>query len=185
MAQGINGESTPAPDDREPRPHHRMGVEVSYSGEAPTVIVTGVVDRVKVTEVSGTIWSLVASGATEVVVDLSHAYDGAALLSVLARTRADLVEHGGSLWLVGVAVPELLSALIAAPLDEVFLVYDAVRRDRESARADRSRTRADVGSVRRRSDWPHPTRTVASRSRALRAVTAWWTGYEARGGHRA
>ena len=31
--------------------------------------------------------------------------------------------------LVGVALPEFLAALDAAPLDEVFLVYDAVRQN--------------------------------------------------------
>jgi hypothetical protein len=158
---------------------------VSYSGERPTVIVTGVVEQVKVTEVSGTVWSLIASGVTEVVVDLTHACDGAVLLTVLARTRADLAEHGGTLWLVGVAVPEFLAALIAAPLEEVFLVYDAVRRDAEGTRARPGRA---AGSIRRRTDWPHSTRAARHRDagpRVLRAVTDWWTGPEVGGAHRA
>ena len=188
MAQGFHDEATPPPDDdRGPRPPHRMGVEVSYAGERPTVVVTGVVDRVKVTEVSGTVWSLVASGVTEVVVDLTDSCDGSALLSVLARTRADLAEHGGSLWLVGVAVPEFLAALAAAPLEEVFLVYDAVRRDTEGAPPRRRRARG-AGSVQRRADWPHPARTTTDRGgrpRALRAVADWWTGAEGGGAHRA
>lgn len=184
MAQGIHDESPPISDDRPPGPPLRPGVEVSHAVARPTVTVTGVVDRAKVTEVSGTIRGLVAGGATEVVVDLTHATDGAALLTVLARTRAALAEQGGTLWLVGVAVPEFLAALIAAPLEEVFLVYDAVRREAEATGVDRARSRGTIpGSVRRRTDWPHPPRPVPGRHRRLRAVTDWWTGAEGRGAH--
>ena len=129
MVQGIHEPSTPIPDDQHSGRHRLPGVEVSYSGDRPTVAVTGRVDRAKITEVSGTVRGLVAVGVTEVIVDLTHSWDGAALLTVLARTRADLADHGGTLRLVGVALPEFLAALTAAPLDEVFLVYDAVRRD--------------------------------------------------------
>ncbi|MEA2484679.1 MAG: hypothetical protein QOC55_2626, partial [Thermoleophilaceae bacterium] len=156
MAQGTHDEPTTAADVQEFRPPRSTGVEVSYSGERPTVTVTGVVDSAKVTEVSGTVWSLIASGVTELVVDLTHACDGPALLTVLARTRADLADHGGTLWLVGVAVPEFLAALVAAPLEEVFLVYDAVRRDTEGTRT-RGRRARGIGSVQRRTDWPHPS----------------------------
>ena len=95
---------------------------------------------------AATEWPLAREVVDELVVDLTHAWDSAALLTVLARTRADLAERGGSLRLVGVALPEFLAALTAAPLDEVFLVYDAVRRNAEDTPS------APVASVERRVD---------------------------------
>jgi hypothetical protein len=127
MAQDVDHSSTSSADGRESRPRRPPGVELSYSGDQPTVSVAGRVDRATVTEVSGTVRGLIAVGVSEVVVDLSHAWDGAGLLAVLARARADLSDLGGSLRLVGVALPEYLAALSVAPLDEVFLVYDALR----------------------------------------------------------
>ena len=121
-------------------------MELAYTGDRPTLAVTGQVDRAKTTEVSGTVRGLLAVGVDELVVDLTHAWDSAALLTVLARTRADLAERGGTLRLVGVALPEFLAALTAAPLDEVFLVYDAVRRNAEDTPS------APVASVERRVD---------------------------------
>ncbi|MFC5061875.1 hypothetical protein [Actinomycetospora atypica] len=175
---------TQAPDDRGSGPPPRPGVEVISAGGRVTVVVTGVVDRARATEVSGALRGLVAGRAAEVVVDLTHACDGAALLPALARTRADLVERGGALWLAGVAVPEFLAALVAAPLEEVFLVYDAVSRDAEGTRRASGRGGA-AGSARRRTDWPHPSRAATGRPRALRAVTDWWTASQGRGAHRA
>jgi hypothetical protein len=115
------------------------------------VAVTGRVDHDKVTEVTGTVRGLIGVGVSELVVDLTHAWDGARLLTVLARTRADLADHGGTLRLVGVALPEFLAALTAAPLEEVFLVYDAVRQN-----SDRTRSTEDTRSVQRRIDWSPP-----------------------------
>jgi hypothetical protein len=127
MAQHSEGPSTPVPDGRVPMPRRRPGVELSYSGDRPIVAVAGRVDRATITEVSGTVRGLIAVGVSEVVVDLTHAWEGAGLLAVLARSRADLADVGGSLRLIGVALPEYLDALADAPLDEVFLVYDAIR----------------------------------------------------------
>ena len=119
---------------------------VEYSGDRPSVVVTGQVDRAKVTEVSGTVRGLVAVGVRVLTVDLTASWDSAALLPVLARARAELADDGGSLRVVGVAVPEFLAALSDAPLDEVFLVYDTVRSEvSPGARC--------TGSVRRRADW--------------------------------
>jgi hypothetical protein len=129
MAQGVHEQSMPIPDRRGPQPPRVPGVEVEYCGDRPTVVVTGRVDHNKVTEVSGRVRGLIAVGVSELVVDLTHAWDGARLLTVLARTRADFADRGGSLRLVGVALPEFLAALTDAPLDEVFLVYDAVRQN--------------------------------------------------------
>jgi hypothetical protein len=152
MAQGIHEQSTPAPEDRDPERLRRPGVEVSYAEDLPIVAVTGQVDHAKVTDVSGTVRGLIAVGVTDLVVDLTRSWDGAALLPVLARRHADLADRGGTLRLVGVALPEFLAALAAAPLDEVFLVYEAVRRNSDDSRSRRQRPRA-AGSVRRRTDW--------------------------------
>ena len=146
MAQGVHEPSTPKPGDPPPDRLRQPGVELAYTGDRPTLAVTGQVDRAKITEVSGTVRGLLAVGVDELVVDLTHAWDSAALLTVLARTRADLAERGGTLRLVGVALPEFLAALTAAPLDEVFLVYDAVRRNAEDTSS------APVASVQRRVD---------------------------------
>ncbi len=150
MAQGVHEPSPPIPDDPQPA-RHWPGVELAYTGDRPTVAVTGQVDRAKTGEVSGTVRGLLAVGVSELVVDLTHAWDSAALLTVLARTRAELADHGGSLRLVGVALPEFLAALNAAPLDEVFLVYDAVRRSTDDG-PDARETRP-TASVQRRIDW--------------------------------
>ncbi len=121
-------------DPWSPRPDRSMpGVDVIHAGHRPTVHVVGRVDRDKITEVSGAVRGLVAVGVRELVVDLSGSWDGTGLLPVLARTRAALAERGGTLRLVGLALPEYLAALRTAPLDEVFLIYDAVR---PSPRAD-------------------------------------------------
>ncbi|MDD7922347.1 hypothetical protein [Actinomycetospora chibensis] len=110
------------------------------------MVVTGQVDRAKVTEVSGTVRGLVTVGVRVLTVDLTASWDSAALLPVLARTRAELADDGGSLQVVGVALPEFLAALSDAPLDEVFLVHDAVRGEVSSE------TRQAI-SGRRRAAW--------------------------------
>jgi hypothetical protein len=129
----------------EPWPH-RAGpppkVAVDDVDGLPTVIVSGRVDPPTIAEVSGTISHLVADGVPELTVDLGGSWDGARLLSVLAETRHALIERGGTLHLLGVALPEFLAALRGAPLDEVFLVYDAVRHD---PRRDRGRHRRAAG----------------------------------------
>lgn len=147
MAQGVNELSTSAPDDPLRDRRAPAGVDVVYAGNRSTVAVTGRVDRSRTREVSGTVRGLLAVGVDDLIVDLTHAWDGAALLTVLARTRADLADRGGTLRLVGVALPEFLAALIEAPLDEVFLIYDALHRN-----ADERRARS-TSSVGRRSDW--------------------------------
>jgi hypothetical protein len=129
MAQDVSQQpQQPARNPRSPRPDRSVpGVEVAYVADRPTVRVVGRVDREKSTEVSGAIRGLVAVGVGELVVDLSGSWDGAGLLPVLARARAALAEQGGTLRLLGVALPEFLAALRTAPLDEVFLIYDTLR----------------------------------------------------------
>lgn len=130
MAQEVHQQPEQTARDRGWTRHdpHRPGVEVAYAAERATVRVVGRVDRAKTIEVSGTVRGLVAGGVPELVVDLSESWDGARLLPALARTRAVLAERGGTPQLIGVALPEFLAALRTAPLDEVFLIYDAVRR---------------------------------------------------------
>jgi hypothetical protein len=102
-------------------------VAVDHDGAHYTVSVTGQVHRSTMTEFSGTLRGLLAVGVTELTVDLRGCWEGAKLLTALARTRRTLSDRDGTLHLVGVALPEYLGALREAPLDEVFLVYDAVR----------------------------------------------------------
>jgi hypothetical protein len=124
---------------RRPRESRAVKVSVEHLDGRYTVAVTGQVDRPTVTEFSGTVRGLVAVGVPELTVDLGACWEGARLLTVLARTRRALMDRGGRLHLVGLALPEFLPALREAPLDEVFLVYDAVRRvpaQRTGSRAD-------------------------------------------------
>lgn len=148
MAQGVHKRFGSQADEPAPPPHDTpiAGVVVEYSGDRPSVAVAGQVDRAKVTEVSGIVRGLVAVGVRVLTVDLTDSWDSAALLPVLARARAELTDDGGSLHVVGVALPEFLAALSVAPLDEVFLVYDTVRSEISPGARQSS-------SVRRRTDW--------------------------------
>jgi hypothetical protein len=148
MARGVHERFRSQADEPAPPPDDTAvaGVVVEYSGDRPSVAVTGQVDRARVTEVSGTVRGLVAVGVRVLTVDLTAAWDSAALLPVLARARAELADDGGLLRVVGVALPEFLAALSDAPLDEVFLVYDTVRSEASSEARQAS-------SVRRRTDW--------------------------------
>src|ERR1051325_9972221 len=88
MAQGVQS-STPIPDD-DPDRFRRPGVDVVDVGDRPTVTVTGRVDRAKTTEVSDTVRGLIAIGVSELVVDLTHAWDSAVLLTILDRKSTRL-----------------------------------------------------------------------------------------------
>ncbi|WP_433782103.1 STAS domain-containing protein [Actinomycetospora sp. CA-101289] len=112
--------------------------DVQHEHDAPPVVqveatirLAGRADEVAITEITATIRRLVALGVRHVVVDVSEAgVLPGALLSVLARThvRLSAEEPAGSLRLAGVHQPHVAAALETAGLDEVFLVYDAVRR---------------------------------------------------------
>ncbi len=152
MTHGVHEQSEPSVEDR---PLHRSTtatscVAVTYTDDRPTVAVTGRVTDERVSEVADTVRGLIAVGVDELVIDLTRSWDGAGLLPVLARARAELAERGSSLYLAGVAVPEFLAALQAAPLDEVFLVYDAVRHTSRTTSHVRS---ALTSSVQRRVEW--------------------------------
>jgi hypothetical protein len=129
---------TPAPHGDPGRSHTAaVGVALGYTGDLPTIRIGGDADSTKATDLASTINGLLAVGVRELVVDLTGAHNAAVLLPVLAKARRDLLAEAGTLRVVGVVVPEILDALSAAPLDEVFIVYDAVR-DRESRRRSRS-----------------------------------------------
>lgn len=96
-----------------------------------TVVVVGPGDRATAERVAGWVHGLIRAGTRNLVVDVSAAHDcDTHLLTVLARTRGLLTELGGTLEVTGVALPQFLTALRAAGLDEVFVVYDALRPDR-------------------------------------------------------
>jgi anti-anti-sigma regulatory factor len=95
-----------------------------------TVRLIGTADEAAITEIAGRIRGLVAAGLRHVVVDVSEAgVVPGTLLTVLARTHVRLAgeEPPGSLRVVGVHLPHFAAALEAASLDEVFVVYEAVR----------------------------------------------------------
>ncbi len=155
MGRHLKHQPTERPAESRAKPSK---VTIDYVRDLPIVRVTGRVDGATVNEVSETVRGLVAVGVRELTVDLAQCWDGAGLLTVLARTRADLTDHGGSLRVLGVALPEFLAALLSAPLDEVFLVYDALRRDSRDPAAPARTASAPSSSVQRRTDWaPIPT----------------------------
>jgi hypothetical protein len=116
---------------------------VDYGGTRPTMRVWGCPDRAMVREISGLIRGLHAVGVRHLAVDLSAAVDcNRQLLTVLARAHARWADGSGVLWITGVKLPQFLYALQSASVDEVFLIYGAVRRD--SAVSTRARPRRGV-----------------------------------------
>ena len=106
------------------------GCRVDYTGARPTVRVAGRADRVTINEVSGVIRGLRAVGIRHLVIDMSAALDcDPRLLRVLARAHTQLADDAGALRITGVKLPQFLDALQAATLDEVFVIYDALRRE--------------------------------------------------------
>jgi len=106
------------------------GWAVVYSGDRPTILVMGRADRAATVQVSGAIRGLYAVGIRHLVVDVSAAMDcEPGLLTVLARAHARLADDSGTLKIVGVQLPQFVSALRTAALDEVFVIYDAMRRE--------------------------------------------------------
>lgn len=97
-------------------------------GVQATVRVDGVADPAATVQAAATIRSLIAAGVRDLVVDVSAARAvGPEMLTVLAWTDAELNGGAGSFRLVGVALPEFDAALQDAALDEVFMVYGALR----------------------------------------------------------
>jgi hypothetical protein len=103
---------------------------VIYTGDHPTVQVVGRVDRDVTSQVSGWIRGLIAAGVHHLDVDVSRARDcDPRMLTVLSRASAQLAGAGDSFRLVGLQLPEFIQVLPHASLDEIFVVYDVVRRE--------------------------------------------------------
>ena len=99
----------------------------------PTIVMSGPADHEAITRVANTISDLISSGVRHLAVDVSDVYDvEVELLTMFACTRAALATAfavEGSLTIVGVKLPQFLPAMRDAQVDEVFLVYDAIRHD--------------------------------------------------------
>jgi hypothetical protein len=116
------------------------GWPVVYAGARPTVLISGRADRAAVNQLSGAIRGLCAVGLRHLVVDVSDARDcDGRLLTVLARTHTQLADTTGTLDIIGVKLPQFLAALRHATLDEVFVIYDAVRQETRNAHAGPNR----------------------------------------------
>jgi hypothetical protein len=96
---------------------------------------SGPIGRITAERIGTSITSLIAAGERDLLVDVSAvAQCTGHLLTVLSRARRTLTGRGGSLLIVGVQLPPFMTALETASVDEVFLVYDALRRDARPAR---------------------------------------------------
>jgi hypothetical protein len=73
-----------------------------------------------------------------VVVDVAGAQVATVrLLGVFAKVRALLAAEEGSFTVVGLRLPELSTMLETAGADEVFIVYDSIRRESATIRLRR------------------------------------------------
>ena len=107
---------------------------IVHYGARPIVQVLGRVDRAAISQIRAAIRGLRAAGARHLVVDLSAVTDcDERLLNFLAGARAQLLDDRGTLTLAGVNLPQLLPALRETTVDGVFVVYDALRRERRSS----------------------------------------------------
>jgi anti-anti-sigma regulatory factor len=89
----------------------------------------GRVDRAAISQVKGAIRGFRATGVRDLVIDLSAATEcDGRLLTVLASARAQLADDAGALTITGARLPQFLTAMLAATVEEVFVLYDALRR---------------------------------------------------------
>ena len=120
-----------------------LGWAVVYTGARPTVRVVGHLDRATISQVKGAIRGFRAIGIRHLVIDLSTAVDcDGRLLTVLASAHAQLADDAGALTITGVRLPEFLIALPAATLEEVFVLYQVLRRAPVPSHPIRSRAPA-------------------------------------------
>jgi hypothetical protein len=99
------------------------------------VRLSGSIGRVTAERTATSIAALIDAGERNVLIDVSAVANCTGhLLTVLSRARRTLTGVRGSLLIVGVQLPPFLTALETASVDEVFLVYDALRRDARSGR---------------------------------------------------
>jgi anti-anti-sigma regulatory factor len=124
---------------------------VVYAGDHPTVRIVGRVDRAVTSQVRGWIRGLITAGAHHLVVDVHAAVDcDLRLLTVLADANARLTADGDTFAVVGLQLPEFIDVLPHASLEEIFVVYDVVRR--EAANPAPPTRSAVSGGGRHRSD---------------------------------
>ncbi|MEJ3654038.1 STAS domain-containing protein [Actinomycetes bacterium KLBMP 9759] len=117
--------------------------DIVFEGDRPTVRVVGRADRAVSAQVGGWLRGLIAAGARHLVVDLSCAIEcDGRILTALARAHARLTGDGGSLVVVGLRLPAFIEVLPRASLEEVFIVYDVVRREARIPVAPVSTSRA-------------------------------------------
>jgi len=113
------------------------------------VRLSGSVGRVTAERTGTSISDLISAGERHLLVDVSAvAHSTGHLLAVLAGAHRTLTGLRGSLLIIGVQLPPFLTALETASVDEVFLVYDALRRDARPGRraAIRRNVNASVGA---------------------------------------
>lgn len=144
--------SPPPGSSRLERGRSSLGWAVVYVGARPTVLISGRADRAAINQLSGAMRGLCAVGLRHLVIDVSDARDcDGRLLTVLARTHTHLADATGTLDIVGVKLPQFLAALHHSTLDEVFVIYDAVRRETRTTTRDQvgpaHKALPDVGSV--------------------------------------
>lgn len=123
---------------------------IASAGDRATVWVVGPVDRATITQVGGWLRGLMGGGVRHVTVNVSAATGcNGRLLALLAHTHERLGTELVSFTVVGVQLPEFLTALRAATLDEVFIIYDVVRREsrRAPGRHRRAMARPDDASI--------------------------------------
>lgn len=112
------------------------------------VRLSGSVGRVTAERTATSIAALIDAGERNVLVDVSAVANSTGhLLTVLSGARRTLTAVRGSLLIVGVQLPPFLTALETAAVDEVFLVYDALRRDARPGR--RAAIRRNVAAAAR------------------------------------
>ena len=110
-----------------PRPAATVTVE---AGGRATVRLLGDGDRSAAGAVGDRLAELAVDGVRDLVVDLTlSARCGPDLLGVLADARTGVVGRGGAMRVVGLDPAGVLDDLDVAPLEQVFLVYDALRAD--------------------------------------------------------
>jgi anti-anti-sigma regulatory factor len=120
-----------------PRRPLRYLVGTDSSGRT-TIRLRGHLDRASVAALDDCLRALLATGAQHVVVDVAGAQVATVrLLRLFANVRTLLAAEEGSFTVVGLRLPELIPMLQSAGADEVFIVYDSIRRESATIRLRR------------------------------------------------
>jgi anti-anti-sigma regulatory factor len=131
-----------------PRTPLRNLVSTDSAGRT-TMRLRGQLDRASVAALDDCLHALLATGARHVVVDVAGAQVATVrLFRLFAKVRTLLAAEEGSFTVVGLRLPELITMLQSAGTDEVFIVYDSIRRESATIRLRRP-GRTESRSVRR------------------------------------